>query len=73
MKEITRINDADIMYNAITGRLRTATISEEEGALKIGILDGLMEIDKARQAGGPEAVTMMAAKHKRRWFGKKKK
>ena len=60
MKEITRINDADIMYNAITRRTGTPGQAGGYDALQVGILDGLMEIDKARQEGGPEAVTMMA-------------
>jgi hypothetical protein len=73
MKEITRINDADIMYNAITNRLGTATTSEEEQVLKKGILEGLGEITRRKQEDGLEAVTMLAVRRKRRWFRRKRK
>lgn len=71
MREITIINDADIMCDAITKRLG-ASIQADDG-LKAGILDGLTEINKSRQQKGPEAVTMLAVKRRRGWFKRARK
>lgn len=68
MREITRTEAANTMYDAIVRRMGTPEKAGGYDALKVGIQNGLTEISMAMQNVGPEAVTMLAVKRKRGWF-----